>query len=522
MNVVISSILSAIFFITLPTDISAQKTETKSLTVNRLLKNVRKVVGYNKIKNLKHGFTVEEIRAEPDKTGGFIFMFGAKGGKIRRRALSPNPNPFVFDGKYGWLTDAKTGQPTPPIDQRSREKILFPLWIRSGWWLDNDAPLNISVLPDESTEKQVALSIKFKGGLVGSKMFIDRATWLPAKFVVEYESGPYTLELKDYQEKIGFRYPHEIEINYRNATTAYKVKSIAAIEALENNAFAPPPLPQDTKFDNSMPADLKVAKAEGEGAHRFVRPLVDGRDVGWFLFDTGFGSMVIDTKFADELGMPILDTVKVSGSDGRVRTGTIRRGKTFQLGRVTMINPIYYAEDLSGKVAPPGEKRSGLVGYPLFARVVAEFAQGGERIAIYDPANYKLSKGRWQELFFVEHEPAVPARLEGNREGLFVLDTGMSGTVIFNSRYTKDQRLLERREVKESDAQGSGGGYKLLLGSVKWFELAGYRFQDPVAEFFSGNEGKEIEGRAGIVGRDFMSPFTVVFNYPERRIALIR
>ena len=275
-------------------------------------------------------------------------------------------------------------------------------------------------------------------------------------------------------------------------------------------------------FDNSIPAELKVAKAEGEGAHRFVRPLVDGRDVGWFLFDTGFGSMVIDTKFADELGMAILDTIKVSGSDGRVRTGTIRRGKTFQLGRVTVINPIYYAEDLSDRVAPPSEKRAGLVGYPLFARVVAEFAQGGERIAIYDPTNYKLPKGKWQELSFVEHEPAVPARLEGNREGLFVLDTGMSGTVIFNSRYTRDQRLLEGREVKESAAQGSGGGYMLLLGSIKWFELAGYRFQNPVAEFFSGNEGKEMEGRAGITGRDFMSPFNVVFNYRERRIAFIR
>ena len=239
LSVIIVALVSAMLFDASPVSALAQKSKSRvsdDLTVARLVRNVKKAVAYNKIKNLRRGFVVEETRAEPDKTGGFIFMFGVK-GEIRRRSTSLNPNPFIFDGKYGWLMDAKTGQPTPPIDQRSREKLLFPLWIRSGWWLDQKAPLNISILPDESTDKQVALSIKFKEGLVNSKMFIDRATWLPARFVVEYESGPYTLELKDYQQELGFVYPHKIEINYRNATSTYKVKSIAAIPVSENNPF---------------------------------------------------------------------------------------------------------------------------------------------------------------------------------------------------------------------------------------------------------------------------------------------
>lgn len=491
--------------------------DADNLTFARVVSNVRNSVGYDNLKKLKRGFVVEEGLADSNPSNGFVYMFGSN-GEIRRRAMSQNPNPFIFDGKDGWLIDRVSGEPTPPIPQRLREKLLFPLWVRSGHWLDEKAPLVMSILPNESDDKRVALSMKFKDGLVDGKLFVDRATWLPTTLVVGYEAGPYTVELKDYQEAFGFRYTHQIAISYRGTTGNYKVKSITEISPADGNVFTKPALPNDTTFDNSIPAELKV----GKGRHYYVRPLVDGRDLGWFNFDTGFGSMSIDAKFADELGMPVLDTMKIKGRDGNVRTVTIRRGKTFQLGRVTIKNPIYLAEDLSDKDAPPEEKRAGVCGYPLFARVVAEVTRGGERIALYDPANYRLPKGKWQELSFVEHTPAVRARLEGNREGLFILDTGNSGAVTFNSQYTKEQRLLEGRQVNQETGSGSGGAYKYLSGSLEWFELAGYKFKRPRAEFGIGGEGFEMEGRAGNIGQDFMSAFTVVFDYSHKRVAFIR
>lgn len=499
----------------------APKTD-ESLTVPRIVARVKRAVKYGKIESLKLGFKVEEMRADSANPTGFVFMFGTA-GEIHRRALAPQPNPFIYDGRDAWLFERLTGAPTPPLDRRLREKLLFPLWIRGGWWLDERAPLAIALLPAESNDKQVALALKFREGIVNAKLFIERATWLPATLIVEYESGPYRVDLKDYREPLGFLYPHEIKINYRGTDSTFRVRAVAEIPATETKAFATPALPNDTSFDNTLPAELKVTRAEGgPGAHCFVRPLVDGREIGWFHFDTGFSHMMIDAKLADELKMPVLDKSEVRGSDGRIRTVTIRRGKTFQLGRVIIKDPIYLAEDLSEKVAPPGEKRAGLVGYPLFARVITEFSDGGNRIALYDPATYRLVKGKWQPFTFVQHAPAVRARLEGNREGLFILDTGASGTVIFNSLFTKEQKLLDGRQVRETQAFGSGGSFKLLLGSIEWFELAGRRFKNPVAEFFTGGEGYEMEGRAGIVGRDFMSPFTVVFDYRERRIAFVK
>jgi hypothetical protein len=488
------------------------------LTVARVLTNVRKAIGYRKLKALKPGFVVEEAEAASG-TDNRILWLGSS-GEFRQESRPSDNRPLGFDGKFGWQVD-RTGLPAP-MPQRLREKLLIPAWVRSGWWLNDAAPLVFSILPEEANEQQVALSMKLERGLVGAKIFVDRATWLPAKLVVEYERGPYTLILKDYQESLGFSLPQRTVTNYRGSDSEYKVKTVTEITG--SNPFTVPPLPPDTTFDNSLAAELMIAQgvpfsAESPG-HYYVRPLVDGRDLGWFHFDTGSDTMHIDTKLADELKMPILGKSQSRGADGRVQDVTIRQGKTLQLGRVTFKNPIYLAMDLSDRNAPPGEKRAGLVGYPLLARVVVEVTAGGKRIALYEPASYKLTKGNWRELSYIDLTPAVRCRFEGNREGLFQLDTGYVGTVTFYDKFIKDEKLLDGREVHEDTDIGAGGTYKVLTGSIKWFELAGYRFNNPQAEFRVS--GLSREGGAGVVGREFLSVFTIVFNYPQRRVAFLR
>jgi hypothetical protein len=154
---------------------------------------------------------------------------------------------------------------------------------------------------------------------------------------------------------------------------------------------------------------------------------------------------------------------------------------------------------------------------------VVEFGRGGERIAIYDPATYRLREGRWQELFYASHGPGVYARLEGDRRGLFMLDTGASVTVFFNSPYSKAQGLLRGRQTSELTGEGSGGGtLKTLVGRLQWFELAGHRFNNPSVEFSIEGEGVEEDDIAGIIGREFMKHFqTIVFNLPARRLAFV-
>ena len=492
------------------------------LTVQQVLANVRKAIGYDRLKGLKRGFVLEEYSGQMIDAPAYRY-FGT-GGEYREGTKSADDSrPLGYDGKFGWQLD-RAGLPAP-MPQRLREKLLIPAWVRGGWWLNDRAPFVFSLLPEETNDKQVTLSMRLKNGLVGSKIILDRATWLPSTLVVEYERGPYTMAFKDYKEtEMGLRVPWQTSVNYRGKDTVSSVKTVSEIAKEEMTPFAVPPLPADTTFDNSLPAELKVAQgvpfSNDSPGHFYVRPLVNGKDVGWFHFDTGADSMQIDTKLADELNLPILGKSQTRGADGKPQEVTIRQGKTFQLGRVTFKNPIFLATDMSGRNAPPGEKRAGYLGYPLFARVVLEVTGGGKTIALYDPKSYKLNKGKWQELSYIDVTPAVVCRFEGNREGLFQLDTGTVGTVTFYEKYIKDEKLLEGRKVKEETNVGAGGTYQELTGNIEWFELAGYRFKNPEASFRVA--GLSREGGAGVIGREFLSVFKIVFDYPDRRIAFIR
>ncbi len=504
--------------------------KTDILTASNIITNVRKAIGYDKIKKLKRGFAVEETRDSADSSNITMRMFG-RNGEVRQQLKPQDTSTFVFDGKELWMLNpstasARNGSPYP-VNQKQLEKLVLPWWIQSGWWLDENAPLDIAVLPDESNEMRVALSVKLKNGVVGSKLFIDHATWLPSALMVEQAKGFLTLEFKDYQKtKLGFLFPQRLKVNYNNSDREYKVKSVAELPATDNLFRSLPPT-GDTIFDNSVPAELKLGQGapfpDGSKGHpTYVRPLVDGKDIGWFHFDTGADNMMIDNKLADELKMPIIGESEAVAADGNVRKVTIRKGKTFQLGRVTIKDPIYIADDLSKMNAPPGEKRAGFCGYPLLARVIVEVIHGGEGIALYDPSTYRLSEGKWQNLSLINYKPTVRARLEGNREGLFMLDTGHSSTVDINSEFSKEQKLLEGRKTVEETTSSSGGDFKNLFGSLEWFELAGYKFKNPKVSFRIAGVGYEAEDVAGVVGREFMKPFTIVFNYPERRVAFIR
>lgn len=500
---------------------------TTPLTASDVVSNVRKAVGYDRIQCLQHGFALEEVRIDSGTTPAVTTRMFGRAGEVRQDSSG---NTFVFDGRELWMINptaasSRSGSPYP-VNQKQLEKLVIPWWIQSGWWLDPRAPLNITIVPGEPDSRRIVLSVRFKNGVVGSQVIVDRATWLPTAVIVEQAKGPLTLDLGEYRKVLGFNFPQRFTVTYDGSRKAFAVKSVAPLPA-QPNRFRELPATDDAVFDNSVPAELKLGRgapfADGSAGHpTYVRPLVDGRDVGWFHFDTGADNMMIDTRLADELGMPVIGESEAVAADGNVRKVTIRRGRTFQLGRLTIKDPIYLADDLSRMNAPAGEKRAGFCGYPLLVRAIVEVSHGAERIALYDPSRYELARGKWEELALVDYKPAVVAVVPGNARGLFMLDTGHSRTVTINSSFSAHKELLRsQRPVKET-VVSSGGNLEMLRGSLPWFELAGHRFEDLQVSFRIAGEGYEAEHVAGVVGRELMRPFTIVFNYPRRLIAFLR
>ena len=91
--------------------------------------------------------------------------------------------------------------------------------------------------------------------------------------------------------------------------------------------------------------------------------------------DQPAGSMVIDPKVADQLGLPKLGEVLTVGIGGKA-TASFRQGKRFELGPLKLRNPVYIELDLSFLEPIFGRKIGGVVGYDVLARCVAEVETG--------------------------------------------------------------------------------------------------------------------------------------------------
>jgi hypothetical protein len=483
--------------------------------------SVRRALGYERMRALPAGFEV----VETDEAGRdtVVWRFGPAGELLRAARGAPWPD-LGFDGGYAWQVTGRNPGVADPLSLRNREKLLTPLWVRGGWWLNPRAPFRLAVVDSLSDASRTALSLRAPGGVVESTVFVDRRTSLPATLVVAYERGPNRFVFEDYREALGFRIPFRVTSTYAGSTSVRRVAEVRPVEAPVAQAFAVPPLPADHAFDPSRPAALAVARAapyaDGTPGHVFVRARVDGRDAGWWNFDSGAEAMTIDAALADSLGLPVVGRTAMTGSDGRRREVTIRRARSFTLGRLTIRDPLLLAEDLSATTAPPGGRRGGSVGYPVFRRAVVEFTRGGEAVALYDPATYALPDGaRWATLSFIDMTPAACATIEGGRRGLYQLDTGNAGTATLYASYLAREHLLAGRETRTVTSTGTGGDFQTTLGRLAWIELAGKRWENVEVEMRTG--GASREGGAGVIGRVLLRDFTVVFDYPDRRLALL-
>jgi hypothetical protein len=329
--------------------------------------------------------------------------------------------------------------------------------------------------------------------------------------------GEEVVELSDYREVLGFRLAHRVTRALGGTTNIFEVRSVAAAPATSRAQFRPVAArPSDTRWDAAVPARVEARRVRS--GHMLVHPLVNGKDVGWFILDSGAGVMVIDKKAADGLGMSALGEILAVGVAGKTKA-RFRQGETFGLGPVTLAGTRYMELDLGFLKQAFGVPIGGICGRELFARAVVEIDISGESVAIHDPARFRLEGAAWQELFFSSRNPAVRARFEGG-EGLFKLDTGSGDTVSFHAPAVERFRLLAGRETRGGRSGGVGGSRPSRRGKLAWFEFGGRRFEGPEVEFAGAGEGAFSDVyTVGNIGAGFLRAFRIVFDYGNKRIA---
>lgn len=437
-------------------------------------------------------------------------------GPFTEHVAGPLGSVQAFDGKTAWKADW-TGA-TRTLDLRDRELLLASMAIQSGRWLAPNSQFEITQAEDAAPGEAIALDLKVRGGLHKTRVLIDANTWLPLSESYEGTAGECKTTFADWRATPFGKVPFRVENSEGGLTNVVRLERVEPTPTFVRNPFAMVPWRAvDTVFDASRPATIEIKRAFT--GHILVHPTLDGKDVGWFILDSGAGTMVVDPKVADSIAMPKVGKVPVVGVGG-VLMGSFRQSKSFALGPLTIQNLKFVEIDLAQLSAIFRTQIAGIAGYDLFRRSVVELGLDAKRLALHDPASFKLNKGDWQPLILDGAHPIVQATYEGGKKGFFRLDTGASGTLTFGGDLAS--RLAEGRPTKPILLGGVGGMMNAKVGTLDYFELAGHRFDKPEVTFMTDKRNALAnEFLDGNIGQDLLLPFTLVFDYGSARIAFV-
>ncbi len=483
------------------------------------LANVRRAVHYDAATKLAQGLTTSGTAVFCGEKSQYGLLFNVNSGEFIETITGPISQTAAFDGTKAWEADWSGAPRTLSLEERY--STLMSTWMQTHYWLNPKAPLAISPDPTGTSPQLLSLKVHLKDTAFEATVGIDRKTWLPLRMEYTGSDGKTVLTLGDYRKSSGVMIAYDVAQTALGQKNHYTLTAAVPAPTFIRNPYAVLPWSApDTTFDPAQPATVEMKRAFT--GHILIHPKVDGKDLGWFILDSGAGSNVIDKSVADDEKMLSVGSIPAIGIGPDAQTAHFRKATSITLGQMTVAHPFFVALDLKALSNVFGVKLSGIVGYDLFRRSVITVDLKGKSVLVEDPKTFTLATGNWVPLLLSNSHPIVAGKFEGDREGLFRLDTGANGTVTFNGPATENLKLLDGRDTKDIQLGGVGGMEKAKVGTIEYFELAGHRFDKPRVTFALSKTGplgdKTLTGN---LGQDFIEPFTVVFDYAHERIAFV-
>ncbi len=479
-----------------------------------VLENVREAVGWSAFAKAQGELRLAGTTRRRGEDGEFELLFTSR-GEFVRVSRGKFPAARGYDGETAWSRD-RSGL-TRELEMRGRDLSLFEHWVATGYWLDPAAPFDLALLASEGEARRIR--IDDPASPIWMTLEIDGESWLPRALTYNGAAGDYVWSFGDWRKVGVLRVPHSLSA----ADSGGLADTYHATEAGPAPAFVRSPYAfhprgaEDVTYDSAAQGELESQQTPT--GHLLVKPLVNGKDIGWFIFDTGAGALCIDPAAADSLELPAFGEETAVGVAGKTTT-CFREAESIALGPTTISDPYFVEIDLSFLEQYFGVAVGGVVGYDYLARTVIELETATGRIAAFVPSEYELEGASWQPLRLDENLPVVHASFEGDREGPFKLDTGANGSVTFHTPTVNRLKLLEGRKVVESVLMGHGGSGKSYSGVIEWFELGGHRFEKQQASFSQTETGGMKDAYTlGNIGQLLLRPFRLVFDYPHGRIA---
>jgi predicted aspartyl protease len=262
----------------------------------------------------------------------------------------------------------------------------------------------------------------------------------------------------------------------------------------------------------------------------FARATIEGQGPFWLTVDTGATLTVIDPSTAARLGLRVTNAGErpdVGVAAGLTPVGTTRRA-TIRIGRAApfvpsplYVVPVRAAQDLVG------HRIDGILGTDFLAQHVVEFDYGRSRVALHARGTYD-NDGPPAGVAVTVHRNVLlaPATVTlpdgGTLAARLLVDTGSNLGLTLNTPFVRRHRLVERFPSRRMTASaGINGLVSSPLVTLTSVAIGETTIRQPDAALSQDTAGLNAsEAFDGILGADLLRRFTVVVDYPARRLAL--
>jgi hypothetical protein len=476
----------------------------------------RKALGWEALLAGNSAIEVEGAASQYETEARERFVFDGR-GRFLDEFEGPLGQTNGYDGNVLWARDWNRVATRQVLGDHARAEVGALLV--SGGWTAPFAPLEFAL--GDAGEDEVELTFTHTDGILHGTLVLAARTHLPRRATLGLDSTPQVYTFGPYIDHDGFRFPEHVRYGQHGLEQSLTVAHVRRLARAEDALFAARLAPGgEARFRAGAPATLEVKRVPT--GHLLVHPLVDGKDVGWFIFDSGAGTNCLALDAAEQLELEPFGAIGARGIGGTVKSPFFRAGK-LALGPLELDQPILLGLDLAFLQQHFGVEVGGILGYELLSRCVAELDFETATIALHDPAEYALpSGGHWQAALLYARHPHLHGSIEGH-EGWFKIDTGAAGdTVVLHYQVVADLELLKGRETRAEQSGGVGGTVATRLGKLASFRLGTLDFGAIEAGFSLQDTGAFGDDYVfGNVGGKLFEPYRLVFDYTHERLGFV-
>jgi clan AA aspartic protease (TIGR02281 family) len=358
-----------------------------------------------------------------------------------------------------------------------------------------------------------------------TQFYLDPETWLVARIAYEdvnldtQEWARHEARLSDYRSVGGVPTPFRLEAYVNGEVIQAMQFAMVDISApVPEDIFARPGAADHG--ESAVPSTPVTVPCEFTDDKLILDVSINGAEPARFLVDTGAGITIVDSGYAQQLGLQTSGRIEAAAAGGSV-AGQVTTLDTIRIGEVELKNVQALVLNLN---SVSGVR--GILGFNFLNRFATTIDYAGNTITLANPHQpISPAKGAHVIAMDVDSEtPHVKARLDGTIDLDMVVDTGAALTIV---PYRVLRDLAPTETTDAGVASGTDGkDIRMRQMRLRTMEIGDLVIRDvavvaPAEQDTGDPTGSTVQSSGGgTLGNPTLKRFRVTLNYDQQKIVL--